>query len=109
MPLILGLTGLAAGYAGRSNLPDNLKQLFRSIAMIRCVQLLECCMNLIILLFSPDKGLIGEVMLLSQGFRKAKELSGKIVLFFTLCQDQVCLEWLDNLALTSVTPCVQLS
>jgi dynein heavy chain 1 len=56
------------GYAGRSNLPDNLKKLFRSVAMSK-----------------PDKELIAEVMLFSQGFKKAKELSKQTVPFFDLC------------------------
>lgn len=60
------------GYAGRSNLPDNLKQLFRSIAMIK-----------------PDWELIAQVMLFSQGFRSAEALAGKIVLLFSLCDDQL--------------------
>ena len=56
------------GYAGRSNLPDNLKKLFRSIAMSK-----------------PDKELISEVMLFSQGFVQAQELSRQIVPFFESC------------------------
>ena len=55
------------GYAGRSNLPDNLKKLFRSVAMSK-----------------PDKELIAEVMLFSQGFSRAKELSKQVVPFFDL-------------------------
>ncbi|KAJ3439563.1 dynein heavy chain [Anaeramoeba flamelloides] len=60
------------GYAGRSNLPDNLKQLFRSIAMIK-----------------PDRELIAQVMLYSQGFRTAEQLSDKAVPLFKLCASQL--------------------
>lgn len=56
------------GYAGRSNLPDNLKKLFRSVAMSK-----------------PDKELIAEVMLYSQGFNQAKQLSKQTVPFFDRC------------------------
>lgn len=59
---------LNPGYAGRSNLPDNLKKLFRSVAMSK-----------------PDKELIAEVMLYSQGFTQAKHLSKQAVPFFEKC------------------------
>ncbi|KAI9745692.1 MAG: Dynein heavy chain, cytoplasmic [Claussenomyces sp. TS43310] len=60
------------GYAGRSNLPDNLKKLFRSVAMSK-----------------PDKELIAEVMLYSQGFSQAKQLSKQTVPFFDRCSGKL--------------------
>ncbi|CAB4481707.1 unnamed protein product [Rhizophagus irregularis] len=60
------------GYAGRSNLPDNLKKLFRSMAMTK-----------------PDRELISQVMLYSQGFRTAETLASKVVPLFNLCTEQL--------------------
>ena len=60
------------GYAGRSNLPDNLKKLFRNLAMT-----------------VPDKELIAEVMLFGQGFRTAHDLAKKVVPLFKLCGQQL--------------------
>ena len=55
------------GYGGRSKLPDNLKQLFRPVAMTK-----------------PDNDLIAEVILYSEGFKEAKSLGRKLVSLFTL-------------------------
>lgn len=57
------------GYEGRSNLPDNLKNLFRSFAMV-----------------VPDRKLIAQVMLYSQGIVTAESLAGKVVDLFLKCK-----------------------
>ncbi|CAM9134653.1 unnamed protein product [Chrysoparadoxa australica] len=54
-------------YGGRSRLPDNLKALFRPVAMGR-----------------PDNELIAEVILYSEGFGAAKDLASKVVSLFQL-------------------------
>ena len=59
-------------YSGRSMLPDNLKQLFRQMAMIK-----------------PDKDMIAQVTLYSQGYKTAERLSSKMVSLFDLCLNQL--------------------
>lgn len=55
------------GYAGRTELPENLKALFRSCAMV-----------------VPDLILICENMLMSEGYQQARELAKKFVTLYSL-------------------------
>ncbi|XP_060775597.1 dynein axonemal heavy chain 2 [Neoarius graeffei] len=60
------------GYAGRSELPDNLKSMFRPISMV-----------------VPDSTLIAEITLFGEGFSNCKVLAKKVFTLYSLAVQQL--------------------
>jgi dynein heavy chain 2 len=67
--IFVTLNPAGKGYGGRSKLPDNLKQLFRAVAMS-----------------APDNQLITETILFSEGFENASVLATQVITVFRLCK-----------------------
>eukprot|EP00736_Rhodelphis_marinus_P010572 Rmarinus@m.9666 len=69
-PTVMAFITMNPGYAGRAELPESLKALFRPVSMI-----------------VPDMDLITEIMLMSEGFKEAKLLARKFMILYRLCED----------------------
>ena len=73
------------GYEGRSELPDNLKALFRPVTMV-VPNLLEIC----------------EIMLMSEGFNEARQLALKMTKLYKLANEQLSKQYHYDFALRAL-------
>eukprot|EP01061_Rhynchopus_euleeides_P011972 TRINITY_DN21580_c1_g1_i2.p1 TRINITY_DN21580_c1_g1~~TRINITY_DN21580_c1_g1_i2.p1 ORF type:complete len:3556 (+),score=1754.90 TRINITY_DN21580_c1_g1_i2:217-10884(+) len=89
--IFVTLNPAGKGYGGRSKLPDNLKQLFRAVAMS-----------------VPDLNLIAETILLSEGYIHASVISKKIVTTFTLSKQLLSAQQHYDWGLRAIKTCLSL-
>ncbi|XP_068440309.1 dynein axonemal heavy chain 2 [Clinocottus analis] len=74
------------GYAGRTELPDNLKSMFRPISMV-----------------VPDSTLIAEIILFGEGFNNCKLLAKKVFTLYSLAVQQLSKQDHYDFGLRSLT------
>lgn len=67
------------GYAGRTELPDNLKSMFRPISMV-----------------VPDSNYIAEIILFGEGFSDTRLLATKVYTLYQLCAQQLSKQGKEN-------------
>eukprot|EP00931_Biecheleriopsis_adriatica_P043590 TRINITY_DN24917_c0_g1_i1.p1 TRINITY_DN24917_c0_g1~~TRINITY_DN24917_c0_g1_i1.p1 ORF type:complete len:4311 (+),score=994.91 TRINITY_DN24917_c0_g1_i1:69-13001(+) len=90
--IFITLNPATKGYGGRQKLPDNLKQLFRPVAMS-----------------VPDNELIAEVMMFAEGFMSAKMLAQKVVALFLLSRQLLSAQQHYDWGLRALKPILTLA
>lgn len=87
--IFVTLNPVGKGYGGRSELPHNLKALFRPVAMT-----------------VPDNATIAEVSLVSDGFAHAATLGKKVTTFFTVAKQLLSVQGHYDWGLRAIKACL---